>query len=76
MVEDEDEDGWVRGQERLVMEMAGAVGGAAVVEEIRWRWAGAGVGPAPISAAVLAAATGHWRVRGGTVPAMDLARKG
>ena len=35
VVEDEDEDGWVRGQERLVTEMAGAVGGAAVVEEIQ-----------------------------------------
>ena len=35
VVEDEDEDGWVRGQERLVTRMAGAVGGAAVIEEIR-----------------------------------------
>ena len=32
---DKDEDGWVRGQERLVTGMAGAMGGAAVVEEIR-----------------------------------------
>ena len=76
VVEDEDENGWVRGQKRLVTEMAGAVGWAAVVEEIRWRWTGAGAGPAPISAAVSAAATGHWRVRGGTVPAMDFARTG
>ena len=56
---DENEDGWVRGQERLVTGMAGAVGGAAVVEEIRRRQAGAGAGAAPISAAVLAAAIGH-----------------
>ena len=35
VVEDEDEDGWVRGQEWLVTGMAGAVGGAAVVEETR-----------------------------------------
>ena len=33
--EDEDKDGWVRGQERLGTGLAGAVGGAAVVEEIR-----------------------------------------